>query len=333
MTIPLPNLDDRSYAELTAQAQALLPGLCPEWTNHNPSDPGIVLIELLAWLTEMLLFQVNEIPPANTQKFLKLLNEPNDWERLKTLELDAAIRETIRTLRERYRAVTAVDYEYLALHEWPQSDAAGELHNAGKISRARCIPHRNLEAEDAAARSALAPAHVSLIVLPEPESISAEHRYPALSESLRAALWEFFDERRLLTTRHHVVGPVYVALRIEATVALRTDAPPAKAFDATRRTLAAFFDPITGGNDARGWPFGRTVYDSEVYAALEQIDLLDYVEEVQLSRLDSPTGHTASPEKTRFLLLDVYELVKLSMVSVIAYDNYGNRHEYEYPRS
>ena len=58
MPIPLPNLDDRSFDELTAEARALIPGLQPDWTDHNPSDPGITLVELLAWLTEMLLFQI-----------------------------------------------------------------------------------------------------------------------------------------------------------------------------------------------------------------------------------------------------------------------------------
>ena len=53
---------------LTNFTQALIPALQPAWTNYNPSDPGIVLIELLAWLTEMLIFQVNEIPAANTEK-------------------------------------------------------------------------------------------------------------------------------------------------------------------------------------------------------------------------------------------------------------------------
>ena len=95
MPIPLPNLDDRSYAELTAEARALIPSLDPAWTNHNPSDPGITLVELLAWLTEMLLFQVDQVPPSSTEKFLKLLNGP-DWSRPQSMSLDAAIREMKR---------------------------------------------------------------------------------------------------------------------------------------------------------------------------------------------------------------------------------------------
>ena len=30
---------------------------CPEWTEHNVSDPGITLIELFAWMTEMLIYR------------------------------------------------------------------------------------------------------------------------------------------------------------------------------------------------------------------------------------------------------------------------------------
>ena len=114
---PLPNLDDRTYAELTAEAQALIPSLYPGWSNHNPSDPGIVLMEMLAWLTEMLLFQVNEIPAANTEKFLKLLNGPDPaWTRTAEMSLEEATRRTVRGLRERYRAITPDDYEHLAWH-------------------------------------------------------------------------------------------------------------------------------------------------------------------------------------------------------------------------
>ena len=134
MPIPLPNLDDRSYADLTAEAQALIPSLDPAWTNHNPSDPGITLVELLAWLTEMLMYQVDRVPPANTENFLKLLNGP-DWSRPQDMSLDDAIRLTMLGLRERYRAVTAGDYEWLALNAWPQSTKAGQLPGGGKLLR------------------------------------------------------------------------------------------------------------------------------------------------------------------------------------------------------
>src|SRR4051812_27672969 len=100
MPIPLPNLDDRTFDDLTAEARSLIPTLQPTWTNHNVTDPGITLIELLAWLTEMLIFQVNQVPPAHYEKFLRLLNGPG-WTRPDTQSLDAAARQSVLALRQR----------------------------------------------------------------------------------------------------------------------------------------------------------------------------------------------------------------------------------------
>jgi hypothetical protein len=43
MTLPTPNLDDRRFQDIVDDAKRLIPSLCPEWTNHNLSDPGIAL--------------------------------------------------------------------------------------------------------------------------------------------------------------------------------------------------------------------------------------------------------------------------------------------------
>lgn len=327
MPIPLPNLDDRTYAELTAEAQALIPSLHPTWTNHNPSDPGMVLIELLAWLTEMLLFQVNEIPAANTDKFLKLLNGPT-WTRPGDVSLEGAIRQTMRDLRARYRAITPDDYEYLALHTWPQSaddkQWAERVGNAGKVRRVRCVPRRNLEATVPATRGAPAAAHVSLVVVPEP---AAGEDYPQPTDELRAKLSSFFDARRTLTTRHHVVGPDYVPVTIGASLALHEDAPPGQALAEARNALAAFFHPLTGGRDRMGWPFGRDVYASEVYAVLEQVRMVNYVEDVQLSSPASPDRLLTEDGRVVGIQLDAHELVKLQTTALVAYDIYGKQYQ------
>jgi hypothetical protein len=319
MPIPLPNLDDRTYADLTADAQAQLPTINPAWTNYNPSDPGITLIELLAWLTEMLFFQVNQIPPASTEKFLKLLNGP-DWARPADTTLDEAIRQTVLGIRERYRAVTADDYEYLALSTWPQTDAARQLGPAGVLSRVRCVPRRDLSATDPAVREAPAPAHISLVV------IAASGTGP-VSDELRAALWAFFDERRILTTRHHVVDPDYVPVQVSANLALRADAPPSAALDAARAALARFFDPLAGGDAGTGWPFGRAVFASEVEAVLQQVPIIDYVESVQLATTQAGRLRTDASGRGTSVVLDAHELVRLDTASLTAYDAAGHQYQ------
>ena len=62
MTLPTPNLDDRTFDDIVEEAIRLIPQYCPEWTNYNPSDPGITLVELFAWMTEMILYRLNKVP-------------------------------------------------------------------------------------------------------------------------------------------------------------------------------------------------------------------------------------------------------------------------------
>lgn len=71
MPIPLPNLDDRTFADLSAELRSLIPRHDKTWTNHNPSDPGITFIELFAWLGEMLLYRMNSIDHRTSLTFLK----------------------------------------------------------------------------------------------------------------------------------------------------------------------------------------------------------------------------------------------------------------------
>jgi hypothetical protein len=307
--IPLPNLDDRDFDDLIGEARALIPVLYPEWTDHNPSDPGIVLVELLAWLTEMLLFQVNQIPEANTRKFLELLGGPQ-WSPPATGGLDAAIRLTMRDLHERYRAATPADYEYLVLENWPRSAEAAGLT---PVRRVRCVPGRDLTAADP---EALAPAHVSVVVLPEPGSAQDTHPRPA--EALTAALHRFLDPRRILTVRHHVVAPEYVDIGVSANLALYKDSPPQDALDDAQNRLLGFFHPLHGGASRDGWPFGQNVYPSEVYAVLEQSSLLDYIEDVRVLGPEPATD--AGVE------LDDHQLVRLTRIDLVGYDGYGRTH-------
>jgi hypothetical protein len=71
--IPAPKLDDRTYADIVAEAMRLIPRYCPDWTNHNPSDPGITILELTAWMTELILYRLNRVPEKNYLAFLNMI--------------------------------------------------------------------------------------------------------------------------------------------------------------------------------------------------------------------------------------------------------------------
>lgn len=76
--IPVPELDDRRWQDLVEEARALIPTYAPEWTDHNPSDVGITLVELFAWLVETLIYRLNRVPDKHYAAFLNLLGIRRD---------------------------------------------------------------------------------------------------------------------------------------------------------------------------------------------------------------------------------------------------------------
>ncbi|WP_037599825.1 putative baseplate assembly protein [Streptacidiphilus rugosus] len=73
MALPAPNLDDRRFQDLVDDAKRMVQKRCPEWTDHNVSDPGVTLIETFAFMTDQLLYRLNRVPDRLYIKFLDLI--------------------------------------------------------------------------------------------------------------------------------------------------------------------------------------------------------------------------------------------------------------------
>jgi hypothetical protein len=73
MPLPVPKLDDRQFQNIVDEAKKKIPQYCPEWTDHNVSDPGVTMIELFAWMTDLLLYRVNQVPDLHYIKFMEML--------------------------------------------------------------------------------------------------------------------------------------------------------------------------------------------------------------------------------------------------------------------
>jgi predicted phage baseplate assembly protein len=93
MPLLLPNLDDRTWADLVSEATSLIPVYGPEWTDQNYSDPGITLIELCAWIAEMDIYQLNQITDRERLRFLALVGvapkQPQPAHAVLSMELKA----------------------------------------------------------------------------------------------------------------------------------------------------------------------------------------------------------------------------------------------------
>jgi hypothetical protein len=289
MSLQLPNLDDRSYEDLVEEALALIPTHAPQWTNHNPSDPGITLVELFAFLTEAIIYRLNRVTSRNILSFLKLLNGTNwdpfsdDMDERELSPIDKAavaarlnglsdddlrglvarqVPITIRRLRKLQHAVSRQDFETLALES-----------NAG-VARAYCQPRKNLEMDLEGEREG----HVSVIVLVD-SSVKAEDVPGVMSD-----VTNHITPRLLVTTRLHVVKPFFVEVAIKTSVALRADQKEEGIEDKILEAIEDFFDPQPDASRNRqGWPFGRNVYTSEIFALLDQAPFIDYVTSVELA--------------------------------------------------
>lgn len=75
MPLPLPDLDTRAWADLVDEARTLIPRYAPAWTDHNVHDPGITVVELLAWLVELDVYRLNQVPTTHQRKFLALVGQ------------------------------------------------------------------------------------------------------------------------------------------------------------------------------------------------------------------------------------------------------------------
>ncbi len=71
--IPTIELDDRKYDDIKEEATRLIPRYCPDWTNRNISDPGMTLLSLFSWMTEMTLHRINKIPVKTYIALLDML--------------------------------------------------------------------------------------------------------------------------------------------------------------------------------------------------------------------------------------------------------------------
>lgn len=289
MPLPLPNLDDRTYDDLVQEALSLIPTYAPEWTNHNPSDPGITLIELFAYLTEMQNYRLNRVTNANKQAFLNLIsetkypliNEKGELQPLDEKTLNDKIPTEIVNLRKASRAVSSKDFEDLAMAA-NETEQVQKLQQQQKVARARCLPRRNLESPTPHAVDLEQPGHVSVIIVPNiivpkvPGNSPSPLEYQPTKELLNAVK-NSLEQKRLLTTRVHVVGASFLTIKVNITIGLKPGAKEDTVKKQVEEALNNFFDPLIGGLQGKGWEFGRNIYISEIYELLDRQAGVDYV--------------------------------------------------------
>lgn len=178
--------------------------------------------------------------------------------------IDEAKMRGPQVIKNRYRAVTAEDYEWLALRA------------SGSVARARCMP------------SPKRPGEVTVVIVPQGgEADSDLTQKPLPTPELLRRVKDFLDERRLITTQLRVGKPRFVEVSLDIDVVMKPLGPKG---DSLKRELEnsvrKFVHPLQGGPDGKGWPFGRMLHKSDLMKVLEAVSGVDYVERVRVFNED-----------------------------------------------
>jgi predicted phage baseplate assembly protein len=174
------------------------------------------------------------------------------------------------SLYEPFRAVTAADYEKLAMSSHgiavARARAATGVHPA--------FPCVNV------------PGSITVFIVPEVprhegwQNADYSVKTPLPDPGMLTLVSRLFEERRLLTTEVFVRAPVYRAVEVAVTLAGQP-LNPAELTQRLREGLTTYFDALSGGSERTGWPFGQPVRPSEVAHVLQQL----VGDEAQLTQL------------------------------------------------
>ena len=191
-------------------------------------------------------------------------------------------------LRAQDRAVTAADYELLARQAAPAA------------ARVRCLPAG--DGSDAGG--------VRLLVVPaavpdETGRLPFEDLVP--SDDMLATIAADLDTRRPIGARLVVEPPYYQGVTVVARLRPRPDVSAVRLRVQAEAVLYRYLDPLHGGPDGHGWPFGRPVHSGEVFGVLQRLPGVEVVEEVRMFPADPITGRRGD-EITR-IELDRHALV------------------------
>jgi hypothetical protein len=288
MAIQLPNLDTKTYEDISEEMVASIPKYTDKWTNHNPSDPGITIIELLSWIAETTLYRINRIPYESYVNFLRLVAGASGIEEVEGLlkdshqdkyqinileflkEIEAGHEKTIPEiktealmfLKSRYRAVTEDDFCQLTVE-------AADLFG---------VKVRRVIVEKAQDEN-----KVEILLVPDKWK-----QYEALNEAEKQSrykelvefVYDYLNPRTLIGTKIEVKKLVYSNVSIELKVVCHQYAIAEKIETDTKDRILKHLDPFVGGDEKTGWPYRRSLSIYEIAQIVEETDGVKRVESI-----------------------------------------------------
>ena len=171
--------------------------------------------------------------------------------------------------------MTVEDYEQLAHRAAPG------------VARVRCVP-----ASDAGNAGG-----VRVLVVPDAVDHGGRLRFEDLvpSEQILEQITTDLEARRVVGTRVVVEPPYYQGITVVARLTARPRTDPDELREEALEALYRYFNPLQGGPDSTGWPFGRPVQAGEVFGVQQGVGGTELVAEVMLFAADPISGERGDP--------------------------------------
>ena len=195
--------------------------------------------------------------------------------------LDEAKMRARREVRAQQRAVTADDYAVLAKGA------------SRAVARVKCVTPARLAPT---ATTNLPPGMLELLVVPAVFDAMRNNDMIklALDPVLTKEIEEHLDPYRLLTTTVRVREPNYIGVKVYAEVVASDYSDPEVVRTGVKHTLRNYLAPLDltePGEDKdelmgerwEGWPFGRSLFVSELYTLIQRVPGVKHVLDVRLS--------------------------------------------------
>jgi len=322
MALKLPNLDDKTFEILVKESFEVLNRSSREWTNNNPSDPGMMIVEMFAHLLEIDVFELNRINNRTYREFLSLLgvNLDRNVEYPSDEEVRAGITEVLRKI-EYKRAVSEEDILQIALE-------TAEKENL--FARAYCFPDRDFTRFELYEEIAECVKEGHLLVLFIPDNHTALldvqegcNRYtPAVrsqerylpSRHMILKVKRELCVRRLATSRIHVHPVRFTEFQIKVVFVPESGATEYTVKKNIENNIYNFYCPVWGSEEGEGYRPGRFFKRSETVELVENSKGVDYLTSIQISVFDRSLAKWVSVNEVR--QMNYYETVWISSLEM-----------------
>lgn len=249
MGLEIPNLDKKDFETRLKEAMAKLPTYSKNWTEYNASDPGITIIELLAWIADINSYKLNRVRQEHYDALIKLLIE--DSQEI-TIDSSSELQNEYFSMD---KLVTLDDFESFLI-----------LDEQIKKVKASADKEQNL---------------IKIIIVP-----NSYDEKPIPTKKLKKDIKKELDDRVLLTTKVELEDPSYHEVNLNIVLKTKLQNPNELRKQIISQ-LEKFLHPISGGIDKKGWDFGEDLHISDIYLLLSEIEGIDIIDSIFFNKEDT----------------------------------------------